>query len=170
MKINKNSTVYLSTHLRNAFRVISDQKSWQSEWHPTHLPDILYITRSVERFSNLFSVVRLYWNGDICIFKGDRTASAQFGNIRSGSARHQQPMCTSQQNKNKLHLKLLKKKRVTIQIEAYSNLIYSNLYNSKIAINCKAVLFFWIRSIFIWNAFEILDRPLKIKEHIVLLI
>ena len=174
MKINKNITVYLSTHLRNAFRVLSEQKSWQSEWHPTHLLDILYIARSVERFNNLFSVVRLYWNGDICIFKGDRAPSAEFGDIGSASARHKQPMCTSQQNKNKcqqnknkLHLKT---KRITIKIEAYSNLIYSNLYNSKIAINYKAVLLFWIRSISIWNAFEILDRPLKIKEHIVLLI
>ena len=164
MKLNKNITVYLSTHLRNAFRVISDQKSWQSEWDPTHLPDILYIARSVERFSNFFSVVRLYWNGDICIFKGDRAASAEFGDIGSVRARHQQPICTSQQNKNKLHLK---KKRVTIKIEA-SNLIYTNLYTSKIAINCKAVLLFWIRSI--WNAFKILDHPLKIKDHIVLLI
>ena len=131
MKINKNSTVYLSTHLINAFRVISDQKSWQSEWHPTHLQDILYnyIARSVERFSNLFSVVRIYWNGDICIFKGDRAASAEFGDIGSASARHQQPMCTSQQNKNKLHLK---KKRA----HCSSDLMYWTLLDfMKIYIN-----------------------------------
>ena len=96
-----------------------------------------------------FSVVRLNWNGDICIFKWDRAASAEFGDIGSASARHQQPMCTSQQNKNK-HLK---KKRVTIKIEAYSKLLYSNLYTSKIAINCMVVLLFWIRSISIWNAY-----------------